>query len=93
MTEMIQVRPNAATNVSQRVRLSTAAVVAGGAETAASGVVFMIPKGQEYFWSPSWQAFEREASQDLASGRTATFDDPREAFRWLLDGEEEEEED
>ena len=87
MTEMIHVRPNAATNVSQRVRLSTTAVVAGGAETA-SGVVLMIPKGQAYFWSPGWQAFEREASQDLASGQTATFDDPREAFRWLLDGEE-----
>jgi antitoxin PrlF len=29
----------------------------------------LIDSSQAYFWSPSWQAGEREASADLAAGR------------------------
>ena len=29
----------------------------------------LIDKSQAYFWSPSWQAAEREASEDIAAGR------------------------
>ena len=29
----------------------------------------LVDKSQAYFWSPSWQAAEREASQDIAAGR------------------------
>ncbi len=29
---------------------------------------------QSYFWTPEWQAGEREAEQDLAEGRVETFD-------------------
>jgi AbrB family looped-hinge helix DNA binding protein len=29
----------------------------------------LIDKSQAYFWSPSWQAAEREASADIAAGR------------------------
>ncbi len=28
-----------------------------------------IPKSQRYFWTPAWQAMEREADDDLAAGR------------------------
>lgn len=34
----------------------------------------LVPKSQAWFWSPAWQAGEREASQDIAAGRTTTFD-------------------
>lgn len=34
----------------------------------------LVPKSQAWFWSPAWQAGEREASQDVAAGRTTTFD-------------------
>ncbi len=30
--------------------------------------------GQEWFWSPEWQAAEREVEKDLAAGRFETFD-------------------
>lgn len=29
----------------------------------------MIDKNQAYFWTPAWQAAEREASEDIAAGR------------------------
>ncbi len=29
----------------------------------------LVSKSQAYFWSPSWQAAEREASEDIATGR------------------------
>ncbi|KUK27733.1 MAG: Uncharacterized protein XD60_0149 [Acetothermia bacterium 64_32] len=28
-----------------------------------------IPRGQEWFWTPQWQAGEREASRELEEGR------------------------
>lgn len=34
----------------------------------------LIDKSQAYFWSPEWQAAEREASEDIASGRVREFD-------------------
>ncbi|MEW5988386.1 MAG: ribbon-helix-helix domain-containing protein [Chloroflexota bacterium] len=33
-----------------------------------------IKPGQEWFWSPGWQAAEREAEADLAAGRIETYD-------------------
>jgi AbrB family looped-hinge helix DNA binding protein len=30
----------------------------------------VIPKSQAWFWTPEWQAGEREASADIAAGRT-----------------------
>jgi len=32
-------------------------------------------KSQAYFWSPSWQAAEREASKDVAAGRVSIAED------------------
>jgi antitoxin PrlF len=29
----------------------------------------LVDKSQAYFWSPSWQTAEREASEDIAAGR------------------------
>jgi antitoxin PrlF len=34
----------------------------------------LIDKSQEYFWTPEWQAAEREASADIAKGRVQEFD-------------------
>lgn len=33
----------------------------------------LIDKSQAYFWSPEWQAAEREASEDIVSGRVREF--------------------
>jgi antitoxin PrlF len=30
----------------------------------------VVPKSQAWFWTPEWQAGEREASDDIAAGRT-----------------------
>ncbi len=35
----------------------------------------LIDKSQAYFWTPEWQAAEREASADIAAGRVHEFDD------------------
>lgn len=35
----------------------------------------LIDKSQAYFWSPSWQAGERQASEDIAAGRVHGADD------------------
>jgi AbrB family looped-hinge helix DNA binding protein len=35
----------------------------------------LIDKSQAYFWSPSWQAAEREASEDIAVGRVHSAQD------------------
>ncbi len=32
-----------------------------------------IPRDQEWFWTPQWQAKEREADEDLAAGRYTTY--------------------
>jgi antitoxin MazE len=32
-----------------------------------------VPADQRWFWTPEWQAMEREADQDLAAGRSADF--------------------
>ena len=34
----------------------------------------LIDKSQAYFWSQGWQATEREAEEDIRSGRVAEFD-------------------
>ena len=38
---------------------------------------------QSYFWTPEWQAGEREAERDLAEGRTRTFDTMEEMLDFL----------
>lgn len=35
----------------------------------------LIDKSQAYFWTPQWQAAEREASADIAAGRVQEFED------------------
>ena len=35
----------------------------------------LVDKSQAYFWSPSWQAAEREASEDIAAGRVHSAQD------------------
>ena len=46
----------------------------------------MIPADQAWFWTPEWQAGEREADADIAAGRTEYFDS-EEAFLAALDRE------
>ena len=46
----------------------------------------MVDKSQAYFWSPEWQAAEREASQDIAAGRVREFTDADELVASLRKG-------
>jgi antitoxin PrlF len=46
----------------------------------------MIPADQAWFWTPEWQAGEREADADIAAGRTEYFDSDA-AFLAALDRE------
>jgi len=34
----------------------------------------LVPKDQLWFWTPEWQAKEREADEDIAQGRVKGFD-------------------
>ena len=40
---------------------------------------------QAWFWTPEWQAGEREAADELARGEVETFDDGEEFLRDLAD--------
>jgi antitoxin PrlF len=35
----------------------------------------LVDKSQAFFWSPEWQAAEREASEDIAAGRVHAAQD------------------
>ena len=44
----------------------------------------VVPRDQAWFWTPEWQAKEREADEDLAAGRV-TYYDSSEEFLASLD--------
>jgi len=46
----------------------------------------LIDKSQAYFWSPSWQAAEREAREDIAKGRVHEFADADQLIASLRKG-------
>lgn len=35
----------------------------------------LVDKSQAYFWTPEWQAAEREADEDIVAGRIYKFND------------------
>lgn len=39
-----------------------------------------IPADQRWFWTERWQAMEREADEDIATGRVTVADGPDELF-------------
>lgn len=39
-----------------------------------------VPADQAWFWTPEWQAGEREADEDIRAGRVRTFHDIDEMF-------------
>jgi hypothetical protein len=42
-----------------------------------------VPADQAWFWTPQWQAMEREADADFAAGRFTVHDGPEEMFEYL----------
>jgi antitoxin PrlF len=46
-----------------------------------------IPTDQRWFWTPEWQAGEREASEQIAAGETTYFDNDEDFLAYLKDGE------
>jgi AbrB family looped-hinge helix DNA binding protein len=40
----------------------------------------LVPTDQAWFWDPEWQQGEREASEQIAGGRTETFADAETMF-------------
>lgn len=44
---------------------------------------------QAYYWTPEWQAGERESAEARRRGDVVVFDgdDPMDVVRWLADGE------
>ena len=38
---------------------------------------------QAWFWTPEWQAAEREADAELAAGHGKTFDNVEDLIAWL----------
>lgn len=43
----------------------------------------LIDASQAYFWTPEWQAAEREAEEDIKAGRVKTFKSGAEAVEYL----------
>ena len=46
-----------------------------------------VDKGQLYYWSYKWQQGERIVRNELEQGLGHTFDNPKDAIRWLLSEE------
>ena len=42
-----------------------------------------VPADQAWFWTPEWQAMEREADEDIAAGRTVSFHSVEEMDAYL----------
>lgn len=40
-------------------------------------------ENQSWFWTPQWQAGEKEADEDTAAGRTMRFNRPEKAIEYL----------
>ncbi len=51
----------------------------------------LIDKSQAYFWTPDWQAAEREADEDIAAGRIYKFNDADSAIAALRESQPEDE--
>jgi AbrB family looped-hinge helix DNA binding protein len=49
--------------------------------------VVAVDRTQAYFWTSRWQAGEREAEQDLQSGRIKTFENVEDFIRELESGD------
>ncbi|GAA1464152.1 AbrB/MazE/SpoVT family DNA-binding domain-containing protein [Nocardiopsis exhalans] len=46
-----------------------------------------VPADQAWFWDPEWQQGEREASEQIAAGRTEEFEDAESMFDALEEEE------
>lgn len=51
----------------------------------------LIDRSQAYFWTPEWQAAEREADQDIAAGRVYKYGDADSAIAALRESRPESE--
>lgn len=49
------------------------------------GMPLFIPRSQAYFWTPEWQAGEREAQREIDAGLARRFENVEDALRWLRD--------
>lgn len=43
----------------------------------------LIPKDQQWYWTGEWKIAEREADEDIKTGRYTTFDNPEDAIKYL----------
>jgi antitoxin MazE len=43
----------------------------------------VVPKNQRWFWTPEWQAKEREADEDIAQGRVKEFESAEDLLKDL----------
>jgi antitoxin PrlF len=68
-----------------RAALHLGVVDSADVEVLADGVVLLRGRdpGQAWYWTPQWQAGEREADEDLAAGRSELFDSDEEFERRL----------
>jgi len=57
----------------------------------AVGIPGAIPKDELFYWSRRWQEGERESAAVLAAGDVHEFPTGREAVRWLLSADDDEE--
>lgn len=46
----------------------------------------VVDAAQAWFWTERWQRMEREADEDIAVGRVASFDNPEDFFKELEAG-------
>ncbi len=89
MSELIQVRKKAQLTLPQSVRQELEIEEGDFLDVRVENgqivlrVKKLIDKDQAWFWTERWQQGEREAEEDIASGRLHRFDNAEEAVSFL----------
>lgn len=89
MSELIQVRKKAQLTLPQSVRQALDIEEGDFLDVKVENgqivlkVKKLIDKDQAWFWTERWQQGEREAEEDIASGRLHRFDNAEEAITFL----------
>jgi hypothetical protein len=74
--------------VSFRFSLETSGMIgeqAGWRPTVRHGVPPLPSRDDAYYWTAAWQSGERRSLNDYKTGRYESFENGREAVRWLFE--------
>ena len=73
MPSLISVSAAGSSTAKRSLAYAASGKTKGYAAHVLPGNVFFVPNSQAYYWTPEWQAFEKQADADIAAGRIEQF--------------------